>query len=230
MKVEKSVTVIIVSNAKTNHLYNLTRQAIEGAKANDINTNVIVVESNRSVEYNGCTVFWPNGEFNYNAYLNQGASLTPSDYICFSNNDVVFSSNWADKLVEKLNQGYGSAAPYCPRYHSRVGITSNISGYKVGKIFPGWCFMLTKKSYKKICGLSENYKYWCSDNIVSKQLEDEGIKHILVYDSKVTHLNDQTGQLLDAETKKQYTWEQALKFEQDTGRKLFSNTKQKANE
>ena len=150
------IDVVIVSDAKNDYLKSLTEQAIKTCVENEkiINVNVFVVER-QDVYYDKAVTIHVDTDIEYNKFLNKGASYGNSDYIFFANNDLLFGSNWAHKLISEMrNLKANSASPYCPESHIKndTGILQNTGsheGYEVKREFSGWAFCWTRELWNK---------------------------------------------------------------------------------
>jgi len=203
---KSNIDIIIISLAKNDKLKKLTEKAIETCRNSDIDLkfNIIVVESNndcKPYEFADKTIYYHkektnNGfEFIYNHAVNIGLKYCPSDYICICNNDIEFTDHWTDKLITKMElYKCEVGSPYNPlwKWHKQFNGSSVIMGYVKG-CFAGWCFMIKKTVLDKICGkLDESSDLWFSDDNFVKQLQEAGINHILVPNSKVLHKGSET--------------------------------------
>lgn len=215
-----TLDLIIISDAKSKELYNLTQRAILTAKSGDkyFEINPIVIEKTKNIYYNQAITYEQEGEFNYNKYLNYGASLGVSDYIAFCNNDLIFGEDWANIIISAMiENNLDSASPYSYASHKRhnTGIKPNTGihlGYKVKHQFEGWCFVWKRSLWEEI-KLDERVKFWCSDDATAEQLKEAGKRHALVTNSFVEHL-DNGGKTLRTvpEKRYEYTTEQAKIF------------------
>jgi GT2 family glycosyltransferase len=212
---KKNIDVVIVSDAKTQELKEITEQAL-GTVGEDV--NVIVIESNKNIHYEGVTVIYPDVPFNYNEYLNIGASYGTADYIFFSNNDVIFYEDWDFNLMNNMKRlNVVSASPICPEVALLLNIdlfSGNYYGYEIISRFCGWAFMWTRKFYDYVGGLDETFKFWCSDNVTVEQLLRHNKKHILVTSSVVQHINSGHNTIVSLEggTLNEYTLQEVKKF------------------
>jgi len=221
-----NIDVVIVSDAKTQELKEITEQAL-GTVGEDV--NVIVIESNKQIHYEGVTVIYPNISFNYNKYLNIGASHGTADYIFFSNNDVIFYEDWDFNLIDNMKKlNVVSASPICPEIAMLLNInlfSGNYYGYELISRFCGWAFMWTRKFYNCVGGLNETFKFWCSDNITVEQLLMNNEKHILVTSSIVQHLDSghNTMRCLEGCTLNEYTIKEIEKFNRLFNKNLWES-------
>lgn len=193
------IDCVIIANSHDDKLTRITQQAIDTAIFNEqrVKVNVIVVESQPTVNHKNCVTLHPTETFGYNKFLNIGAREGLNEYICFANNDLLFKRNWASTLIDAMaDYACESAAPVCPVSHPKFGIRPNthqvIRGLGLGEEgrmnFPGWCFTFSRRLWSMIGGLDELCTFWCSENLVVEQLKKFHQSHLLVTDSVVEHL------------------------------------------
>lgn len=207
-QVKHSLAVIIISDSKNNSLLATTQTAINTALDSGVETKIIVVEK-QDIKHENTITIKQNEPFNYNKCLNDGAELVGDvDYICFANNDVIFSKDWGKKIIERMkHHKVRSASPHCPIAHHggyRMGKDSEVIGWKTRKHFAGWCFVWEKKLYEEI-KLPEDYEFYCADNATIKLLEKKEIKHLLTCMVSVTHLGSRTLRTVDFRKTERYT-------------------------
>ena len=104
---------------------------------------------------------------------NYGASLANYDYICWCNNDVLFSPGWDTPLVKALDNDVWITSPYhtagqilpgdFPQGKDRK---TNMEGNETGLPFLGSCFMMEKKNWLKVGPIDNRLKLWCGDNYI----------------------------------------------------------------
>lgn len=233
MEVQKScIDIVLVSDAKNKRLREITEHAIKSL-GNKATHTIIIVESNKSVNYSEAITIHPNVPFNYNKYLNLGAQQGKSDYIFFGNNDLIFGVNWDDELIKSMKSyGVVSASPLCPRVAASSKIEAYSGcfyGYEIITRFCGWAFMWTREFYSKISGLDEGFTFWCSDNIAVEQLIANDQKHLLVTSSIVGHLTSSTLATLEIEVRRNYTTKEIEKFNKRFNRNLWDSPHLKRN-
>ena len=165
----------------------MTRNAIRTATSNAGMKvgKVIVVEQCLTARLQpGTKMLYYDFEFNYNKCLNLGFSVCNSKYVAFCNNDLSFRDNWAKNAVAA---GYLSVSP-SPK-HTFRGV---IEDYKIGKQVLGWCIIVDRVVMDRIGGFDYPVNFWYSDNVYAEQLKAAGIKHALVGNSIVRHLESQS--------------------------------------
>lgn len=214
-----TLDLIIISFAKTRELGAVTQRAIDSAleNAGGVKTKVYIIEGNPNVRYERANTFYQKGEFNYNRYLNYGASLGASNYIAFCNNDLAFGEDWLSKLIEAMESNQlDSVSPYSHISHitHKTGILPNtgiIQGHKVKHQFEGWCFVWRRSLWDKL-QLDERITFWCSDDATAEQLKQGGYSHGLVTYAFIEHEDNGGKTLKTAQNRRELTTEQAKIF------------------
>lgn len=226
------IDVVIVSDAKTKDLYDLTWHTIRTATADGV--HCYVVERQPKVKYDefpNCTTLHYDFDFNYNKCLNYGAKHGKADYIAFCNNDLRFQQGWT-RIVDNMKRYHvRSASPICPRTAKEYNLTPN-AGMKftglnvrineVRSMFAGWCFIWERSLWSKIGGHDERRKFWTADNASLIQLKKSGHRHMLDTTVICDHLQSQTLNTLDKVTRDDYEWNEAKKFNADYNQNLFN--------
>ena len=213
-----TLDLIIISHAKNPELKAITQRGIYTAIGNEhtVKVNPIVIEGNPNVAYDGAKTYYQSGGFNYNRYLNYGASLGNSEYICFANNDLIFNENWALNLIDGMSHGFDSVSPYSfiSQKTHKTGILPDrglISGHTVKYHFEGWCFVWYRSLWNEI-KLDERVSFWCSDDATVEQLKAAGKTHALVTYAFVEHPENGGKTLRTAPNRHELTIEQAKIF------------------
>lgn len=199
----QELDIIILSNAQTPELRNLTSQAIEtlldSEDFNKIRFLIQVFESAETGTYNYpfCRTIFSKKHFNYNRYMNMGIKNGKAPFICLCNNDLIFHRGWASALLKTLEKypDLESVSPICEINHRERGIkphTGTYMGYEVRKHVAGWCLFFKRSMLQKTGLLDERFRFWYADNDYANTLEKKQILHALVTDSKVDHLESQT--------------------------------------
>lgn len=187
--------LIILSYAKTPEHKKITQDCIKSIvnAENRVHINIFVLESfDKNIQYRGATtIFFKEEEFNYNRSMNYGFSLTSAPYVFFCNNDLIFSDGWADNCYYGFRMGYDSVSPYCPVTHPQFCNRGDfiIPGYQVGFHVAGWCIGVERKTFERIGGFNTAVSFWYSDNIYAEQMKLENVKHCLVCNALVKHLD-----------------------------------------
>lgn len=186
--------IIILSNAHTPELKQLTEQTIESCKTSDtVNFKFFIVEQ-QPVEYSELTL-QQMGDFNYNRLMNFGIKQGNSEFIAMCNNDLLFHKGWASKITEAMNKhNLLSACPVCPNVQGNKYRQEIVYGYNIREQVSGWCIVIKRDLLKTIGEIKwhPELPFWYSDNIFMRQLQKHGIKHALVTNSIVTHIGSKT--------------------------------------
>lgn len=210
------LSVVIASYSKTEKHRGLTLKAISTAKLCGI-TDIVVVETMPGVEFNGVTmVYFPDSEkFNYNKALNIGISHCKSKYIALCNNDIVFHKGFENIGVYMFYNSIKSCSPYTLKYRFNRFEKGNhcYYGYRIGYEMCGWCIVIDREILPEIGGkLDETYYFWFSDNAYADQLKKAGIKHAIMCNVFIEHLESQTLKTLPRAQELEYTLEQEKKY------------------
>lgn len=199
----QEIDIILLSNAKTPELRDLTSQAIETLLASEdsreIRFRIQVFESAQTdpYEYPFCQTLFPKRAFNYNRFMNMGIKKSKAEFICLCNNDLVFHPGWASNILAAFKNypELDSASPLCEINHRDRNILPNSGtyfGYEVRSHVTGWCLFFKRSMLQKTGLLDERFRFWYADNDYAKTLEKNQILHALVTDSRVDHLESQT--------------------------------------
>ncbi|MBB6325852.1 GT2 family glycosyltransferase [Algoriphagus iocasae] len=237
----QEIDIIILSNARTQELREITCQAIESLLASEdpdkIRFLIQVYESadTHSYVYPYCNTKFPKRPFNYNRFMNMGIRSGKAPFICLCNNDLLFQPNWASNLLKAFEcfPDMNSASPYCPMNHEERGVQANSGvhwGYEVRKHIAGWCLFFKRSMLERTGLLDERFKFWYADNDYAKTLQAKQVLHGLVTDSHVYHLESQTLKTKSEREQLLLTTEERYVYEYKwEGRSYFSylNTKRK---
>lgn len=218
------LSVIIVSNALTDRLQQITQMAINTALTGGVDIECIIVEKQPVAYMNATTIPQPK-DFNYNACLNEGVKFAQGEYYAFCNNDLLFQKNWAAILLERMKiQKVRSASPACPAAHLmeyNMCDEMDTLGTHTRKYLAGWCYVWHNSLYKEFGKLPENYEFYCADNIITKMLNEKQELHLLTTRCYVTHIGNSTSIMLDDETKEKYTNGCVRKYNKEQGDNIF---------
>ena len=196
----KDIDIVILSNTADINYYKMLKQCIMSIKSNkDINTHIIVVETNKNLKGKDLklpidVLYIPDEtEFNYNKFLNYGIQHCKHDFICISNNDVIYESNTLNGLVGCLDR-YDSVSPWDNnvswKYHST---RDTYEGYETTEHLTGWCIVTKRNTLEKIGGsFDERFAFWYQDDDYAELLKKNNLIHALVGDVSVYHLGQQS--------------------------------------
>ncbi len=197
-----------MKHAVLTEMMDMTQQAINslfplmgGLRGADI--NVIVLEKANNIQYANADTFLQREPFNYNQCLNNGATMGNAEFICFTNNDVLFPKGFANRVVEEMRE-------------KNLDVLSvlNQHAYCHSTIISGFCFVMRRSAWLKIGKLNTDYRFWCADNVTSEQIKQHHLREGRS-DIKVFHGTSVTLNKLDAETKEEYTRTCVRQFNHD---------------
>lgn len=213
--------VVMLSNAKTPELKQMTQQAIDSLLASQRKGifNVLVIEQAAETEYNGATTLHRPGQFNYNAFANEGIRLGDAQWLCVTNNDVIFEKSW---LAEMMKVKADVMSPLNPGDKRQANIKHPEPGFIAGRNFSGWCFVMRRTIWEKIGGFDEDFPFWCADNATVEQLKKIKVKPVLVPHSEVKHLASATLKTLEKQLRNEITRAQVRKFNKKYNQNLFN--------
>jgi len=216
------VDIVILSKASNDVLKKMTQTAIDTAikAANGLSVNVFVIEQVAEVYYNNAkTIYHDTGDnFCYNANCNLGAREGQAKWIMFSNNDMVFQDGYLHHL---LAANHPIVSTHCPNDPRQRGLQDNEIGTQNGRHFSGWNFMMSRELWIMIGGLSEEFKFWFSDDVTIWQIQQQGITPMIATKAIAHHLGSTTFKNLDSQKKDEYTWEMTDKFNKMSGQNKF---------
>lgn len=222
MKNDILVDIVFVSNSISLSAQLVTQNAINTSIncAGDIAVNCIVVESNKKVSYKNVITVHPTQSFNYNAYLNLGASYGGSKYIMFCNNDLVFTKDYLKNLIE---QNYPIVSPICPKDIRQKNIKINEKGYVCGRHLSGWAFLIERNLWQKIGKLDEDFDFWFADNSLISQLKMINTPPMVVPSSVVKHIGSMTLNKMTLPKKQELMWSKLELYNKKYKESLFEN-------
>ncbi len=205
------IDVVILSDAKTKALHQITKDCLNSLFESEQpgTFNVTVIESNYTIDYENTNTINLDIPFNYNKYMNIGATYGSSEFIAFCNNDLIFHKGWATEL---LKYSFDSSSPKCPINPLQKDMDFLHLGFETSKHLSGWCLFLKRKWFDYMCGFDEDFEFWCADDSYREQLKYHNINHYLVSTSLVTHLGSQTLKTVDYNTNEYLTVTQKKKY------------------
>lgn len=207
------IDVIIVADSTQLDLTVYTKRAIQSLKRceNDkFQFDITIVETGKIYPFfhgSKTIIYYPYANFNYNRALNLGIRNTQNRYIILTNNDVEFYPGFMDALMNAFDKGYLSLNPFDQKRYNpkKVKLNPIYEGYKVGQILFGYCIAVDRKIFDIIGQIDETVNFWYSDHVYARQLKSHEIKHALVTDANVQHLESKTLDTLDLNKKLEYT-------------------------
>jgi GT2 family glycosyltransferase len=191
------VSAIFLARTDSDESFAMTSKCIQSAIESESNVafEIIVVESNK--EYYQSTFTYPNfvkviipqEQFNFHRFLNIGIQHAAGDFIALCNNDLIFHQNWFTEIL-KISKLHPEILSFSP---SGVPNTNPqqidfLIGYKVMQQIKGWCIVVKPEIFNIIGELDETFSFYYADNDYGMTLKYHNVKHALVFNSYVEHL------------------------------------------
>lgn len=201
--------LIIVAQSKSKYLIDTTQRCIDSARRDDVELNIIIVETFRPYHYEGCEIIQYSGEFNYNRALNMGIAVSKGDILILANNDIVFHPGWSVIGDLMLSNGFDSASALSNSKNHRGMPQEDFiyPGFAIGSVLTGWCIFATRHCIDTIGKLDESCEFWCADNVYADQLQKKGLKHGLFCNIQVDHIESATLKTMPTRIQRKYTYE-----------------------
>lgn len=191
------LSTIILAKTSSADLHEMTVNAVQSLLDAEptVAHEIIIVESNVNYLKDGfhypesISVIVPNETFNFHRFLNIGIQRATGNFIALCNNDLIFHKNWFTEIL-KISNLHPDILSFSPRGtpNTNPQPTDFLIGYKVMQQIKGWCIVVQPKIFKKIGVLDETFSFYYADNDYGMTLKFHNIKHALVYNSYVEHL------------------------------------------
>lgn len=205
MDIKLSVVILAMTNSFD--LYKMTVDCIESlvSSESEVVMEILVVESNKNYRSEKfqypdyVKVIIPDGTFNFHKFLNIGIKVSRGEFVALCNNDLLFHKNWFTEILN-IKQENPSIKSFSPNAVDG-GFTSDKRfeiGYKVQSHVKGWCLVAERSIFIKIGYLDELFDFYYADNDYAMSLKLHNIKHAVVFNSYVEHLEKRSsGSILD---------------------------------
>jgi len=205
------VSVVILSLVTDQNSFEVTKNCVDSFAKSDLVSEIIVVESNKrffldqlqanSQYHEKAQVKIPPYEFNYNQFLNIGKSFCTSEYIIFSNNDLIVEDNCVELLYDTLKND-PELMGVCPidrawHRHSQMYFPADnklYTGYYTGLHMFGCIYMLKKQVFNVIGDFDERFFFFYQDDDLAATMCSKKVKHGLLTSARVKHKIAKYGQ------------------------------------
>ncbi len=179
------IDIIIISEAKTPQLIEITKTAINSAMMASIGmkTRIIVVERGNETYDNAITLRY-NGDLNYNRMANFAIMRASARSIIVANNDVEFTKDSIKTLYESKPL---VVSPVDPNNNLQKHIRGIEFGTITSKHLSGWCFLIRRSVWEHIGGFNEEFPFWYCDDMIIEQLKAIGVTPAICGDAIVHH-------------------------------------------
>lgn len=207
--IKDKLSVIILSYALDDDIYNLNKQAIESLLASETWAagclQILLIESNKENPYQypypNVEVLIPNEKFGFHRFFNIGIEHTDGEYLAFCNNDIIFHKKWFSAIREVADNrqrflcfspiddsgNYPNMSPEAlPRDKAYY------RGWEHQKHFAPWCFVWKRKVFDITGPFDENFDLYGADGDELYTLSRNAIWSVVCTHSIVHHLAGQT--------------------------------------
>ena len=139
----------------------------------------------------------PESSFNYNKFLNIAFTYCQADWVVISNDDVSYEKGWFTEMmtVHQQRPDIEAFSPRDPLLYMRYfpnhfigGVDDYFESYAVTEALQGWCTVIKRTALDKILPFDEMFDMYYQDNDYAERLKEAGIKHALVRDAIVCHM------------------------------------------
>lgn len=191
------VSAIFLAKTDSSESFEMTTNCIQSAMDSEPNLEleIIIVESNNKyfessfIYPDFVKIIIPQDNFNFHKFLNIGIQQATGNFIALCNNDLIFHKNWFTEIFKIANL-HPEILSFSPNGTANVS-TQQLKfqiGYKVAQQLKGWCIVVKPKIFKKIGVLDEKFSFFYADNDYGMTLKYYNIKHALVFNSYIEHL------------------------------------------
>jgi glycosyltransferase involved in cell wall biosynthesis len=188
----------------------MTKQSVDSLIENTTNLKeVIIIDDCSKEDYNDFFYNWLNNKtkdkdinIKYHKFENPsgvtmawnfGVQLVTHEYIAVVNNDVLFSPEWDEPLIEGLSEDVLLASPYHTRHDVPDDWPKGSGRHSNDFNMLGCAFMTTKSGWEKIGKIDERIKIWYNDNWLVKRITVDLKKEMKeIKESYVHHLYSKT--------------------------------------
>jgi GT2 family glycosyltransferase len=139
----------------------------------------------------------PESSFNYNKFLNIALTYCTGEWVVISNDDVSYEQGWFAQImyVHGIRPDIEAFSPKDPLLYMRYfpnhfvgGSDDYFESWAVTEALQGWCTVIKRTALDKILPFDELFDMYYQDNDYAERLKEAGIKHALVRDSIVCHM------------------------------------------
>lgn len=190
--------IVILSNTISEDIYKMNCDCISSifnSEGDDVIFNIQLIESNKESKYvyDNVIVLKPKEQFGYNLYLNLGLKSCTGDFVALCNNDLLFEKGWLSAIynISIEQPDIKSFSPIDDSYFRMKKIKdSNVRyecGHNIKEHIAGWCIVI-KHEIVRMRLFDNQFDFYFADDDYAMNLYVNRIKHALVVDSRVKHL------------------------------------------
>ena len=192
------IDVIILTDSTDVALTQRTIDTLLNSDLHEFEVQLVDSGTNNPLRYRGYhNYIHPNSSFNYNRFLNIALTYCSCDWVVISNDDVSYEKNWFTHMMDVYKQrpDIEAFSPRDPLLYMRyfpghfIGGDGNyFESWAVTEALQGWCTVIKRTSLDKILPFDELFDMYYQDNDYAERLKEAGIKHALVRDAIVCHM------------------------------------------
>jgi len=207
--IKDKLSVIILSYALDDDIYNLNKQAIESLLASETwpsgRLQILLIESNKENPYQypypNVDVLIPNEKFGFHRFFNIGIEHTDGEYIAFCNNDIIFKPGWFSEIkkVADAHKRFKCFSPiddsgdYPKMTPEKLPRNKDYyKGWEHQKHFAPWCFVWKRKVFDITGPFDETFDLYGADGDELFTLSRNALWSVVCTKSVVNHLAGQT--------------------------------------
>jgi hypothetical protein len=204
------IDVVMLSYCKNQELFDMTYNALNSL--NDSATKnefaITLVETNRDLLREpffkdlpeNVGLLFPGGPFNYNKYMKAGLRHGSNKYVLMLNNDIICHKGFSEKLAHELNRWH-SVSPAGPLNPLHKELKGPIEAYRTSYYLCGWAIMTRRYVFELMGGIDTVFpdalEFWYSDNYYADKLQFHGLKHALITEAHLDHLESKSHSIVD---------------------------------
>jgi len=180
----------------------MTQETIDSLRVNTPNLGeIILIDDHSDEDFTNIegVRYYLNKNSGVNPAWNYGGELAQYPYVAWVNNDLLFTPNWSEPLINALTDDVWITCPYHTEYDVPSDFPEgkdrkkNMEGVINGIEFLGSCFLMKKETWNKIGPIDERIKIWCGDNyILETTIRDFGKQCKEVKESYIHHFVSKT--------------------------------------
>lgn len=164
------------------------------ATTRHVGLEIILVESNKQFPESEFSypeqvkVIIPEPGFNFHKFLNIGILASSGAFVALCNNDLVFHENWFGPIAA-LAARRPDVVSFSPEGQPNTNPGKYKLGWRTMQELKGWCIVARRSLFDTTGMLDETFDFYYADNDYAMNLRRHNLKHAVVYDSYVAHLD-----------------------------------------
>lgn len=206
--IKDKLSVIILSYAIDNDIYEMNRRALKSLTESETWTNenlqVLIIESKKDSSYTysfpNVEVLIPKEDLGFHKFFDIGINKTDGEYIAFCNNDIIFKPGWFSEIkkVSNTHKRFKCFSPIddsgdYPKMTPEALHRDNdyYKGWEHQKYFAPWCFVWKREVFDITGSFDENIDFYGADCDEQNMMSCNALWSVVCTKSVVTHLAGQ---------------------------------------